>query len=80
MTREEIFDTLSDVVREQLGQTDVVGTALLKEDLGADSLDLVEMIMAIEEKFNIEIADEEVENIKSVDEFVDFIVKKTEVQ
>ena len=46
------------------------------EDLGADSLDLVEIIMSLEEKFNIEITDDEAENITSVDQAVQLIIKK----
>jgi len=45
------------------------------EDLGADSLDVVEMIMALEEKFEIEIPDSEAENIKTVQDVVDYIEK-----
>ena len=46
------------------------------DDLGADSLDLVELIMEMEEKFGVEIADEELEKIRTIQDVVDFIKKK----
>ena len=78
MNREEVIGIVSDIIKEQLGVSDVALDAKLKEDLGADSLDQVEMVMHAEEKFNIEIADEELESITTVNEFVEFVCKKTE--
>lgn len=78
MNREEVTGIVIDTIKEQLGVSDVALDAKLKEDLGADSLDTVEMVMHAEEKFNIEIADEELEGITTVNEFVEFICKKTE--
>jgi acyl carrier protein len=71
-------DTLSRVkkiIAEQLGvdESEVVPTASFVEDLNADSLDLVELIMSLEEAFSMEISDEEAENIKSVQDAVDYI-------
>jgi len=71
-------DTLSRVkkiIAEQLGvdESEVVPTASFVEDLNADSLDLVELIMSLEEAFSVEISDEEAENIKSVQDAVDYI-------
>lgn len=71
-------DTLSRVkkiIAEQLGvdEAEVVPTASFVEDLNADSLDLVELIMSLEEAFGMEISDEEAENIKSVQDAVDYI-------
>jgi acyl carrier protein len=71
-------DTLSRVkkiIAEQLGvdEAEVVPTASFVEDLNADSLDLVELIMSLEEEFGMEISDEEAENIKSVQDAVDYI-------
>ncbi len=71
-------DTLSRVkkiIAEQLGvdESEVVPTASFVEDLNADSLDLVELIMSLEEAFGMEISDEEAENIKTVQDAVDYI-------
>lgn len=63
------------IIVEQLSvaEEDVVPAASFVDDLGADSLDLVEMIMAMEEKFNISIADEEAEKIKTVQDAYNYI-------
>jgi acyl carrier protein len=71
-------DTLSRVkkiIAEQLGvdEAEVVPTASFVEDLNADSLDLVELIMSLEEAFGMEISDDEAENIKSVQDAVEYI-------
>ncbi|MHB8139161.1 MAG: acyl carrier protein [Smithellaceae bacterium] len=60
-----------DVTREQCKLE-----ASFTDDLGADSLDLVELIMEMEEKFGVEIADEELEKIRTIQDVVDFIQKK----
>lgn len=77
-----IFDRLKVIIVEQLGveESDVVPTAKFAEDLGADSLDLVELIMAIEEKFStpekkVEIPDTEAEKILTVQDAIDYIKK-----
>ena len=56
---------------------DISGKAKFIEDLGADSLDIVELVMAMEESFDIDIPDEEAENIRTVDDAVNY-VKKTQ--
>jgi acyl carrier protein len=63
------------IIREQLSvsEEDVVPQASFVDDLGADSLDLVEMIMAMEEAFNISIADEDAEKIKTVQDVINYI-------
>jgi acyl carrier protein len=63
------------IIREQLSvsEEDVVPQASFVDDLGADSLDLVEMIMAMEEAFNISIADEDAEKIKTVQDAIDYV-------
>ncbi len=71
-------DTLSKVTKlivEQLGveESEVVPTASFVEDLNADSLDLVELIMSLEEEFGMEISDEEAEKIVTVQDAVDYI-------
>ena len=67
------------IVVNQLGVDEkaVIGKAKFIEDLGADSLDIVELVMAMEEAFGVDIPDEEAENIRTVDDAVGFI-KKTE--
>jgi acyl carrier protein len=72
---EDIKAKVKQIICEQLSvsEEDVVSEASFVDDLGADSLDLVEMIMAMEEAFNISIADEEAEQIKSVQDAWDFI-------
>lgn len=63
------------IITEHLGSTEaqIVENAHFIDDLGADSLDLVELVMAFEEKFGIEIPEEDVEKIKTVRDAVDYI-------
>lgn len=72
------FEKVKDVVVEQLGVKDqeVKPEASFVEDLGADSLDTVELVMALEEEFGIEIPDEDAEKAKTVGEVVEYIDKK----
>ena len=72
-----IEDRVKNIVAEQLGvdEGDVTPAASFVDDLGADSLDLVELIMAMEEEFDIKIEDEEAEKIKTVQDAIDFINK-----
>ncbi|WP_459886390.1 acyl carrier protein [Caminibacter profundus] len=72
-----MFDQVKEVIVEQLNVSpeEVKPEANFVEDLGADSLDVVEMIMALEERFGIEIPDSEAENIKTVQDVVDYIEK-----
>jgi len=78
MDRTEILEAFKDVLVEQLSvnKEDIKDESKLEEDFGADSLDRVEIIMAIEENFGLEIPDEEAEKIKTVGEAVDYIVSK----
>ena len=64
-----------EIVAEQLERdvNDVTKTASLIEDLGADSLDVVELVMKMEEEFGIEIPDEEAEKIKTVNDVIQYI-------
>jgi acyl carrier protein len=75
-----IEEKVKAIICEQLSvaEEDVVSKASFVDDLGADSLDLVEMIMAMEEAFNISIADEDAEKIKTVQDAIDYI--KTHAQ
>ncbi|UDG80809.1 Acyl carrier protein [Candidatus Hartigia pinicola] len=63
------------IIFEQLGvkEEEVVTTASFVEDLGADSLDTVELVMALEEEFDIEIPDEEAEKITTVQAAIDYV-------
>ena len=65
------------IVAENLGvnMEEVVNSASFVEDLGADSLDTVELVMALEEEFDTEIPDEEAEKITTVQEAIDFVSK-----
>jgi acyl carrier protein len=69
------FEKVRDIIVEQLGveESAVVPEASFIDDLGADSLDIVELIMALEEEFDIEIPDGEAENIKVVSDVVNYI-------
>jgi len=70
-----IFDDVKAVVVEQLNVSadEVKPESKFVEDLGADSLDVVELVMALEEKFDIEIPDDQAEKIKTVQDAVEFI-------
>jgi len=72
-----LFDEVKEVIVEQLNVSpdEVKPEAKFVEDLGADSLDVVEMIMALEEKFELEIPDSEAEKIQTVQDVVDYIEK-----
>ena len=72
---EEIFDKVKEVIVEQLNveEDDVSEDASFIDDLGADSLDIVELVMALEEQFGVSIPDEEAERIKSVGDAVAYI-------
>ena len=75
MADAEVEAKVKDIIVSQLGvEADkVVGTATFVDDLGADSLDTVELIMAIEEEFDCEIPEEEAANISTVQEVIDFV-------
>jgi acyl carrier protein len=64
------------IIAEQLGvdEAQVTSDASFMDDLGADSLDTVELVMALEEEFDIEISDEDAEKIQTVQDAVDYIV------
>jgi acyl carrier protein len=72
---EEIFLKVKDVIVDQLNvdEDEVTLEASFVDDLGADSLDIVELVMALEEQFGISIPDEEAENIKTVGDAVEYI-------
>ena len=75
-----VFDKIKDIIVEQLDveEDSVTMEASITDDLGADSLDVVDLVMSIEESFDVEIPDEEVENIKTVGDIVKYIENKVE--
>lgn len=75
-----IFDKLKDIIVEQLGVEEdaVVLTANIQDDLGADSLDVVDLITTIEDEFDISIPDEAVEEIKTVGDIASYIEKNSD--
>lgn len=72
-----VDDKMIDIIVEQLSvdREKVVPGASFIDDLGADSLDLVELIMAMEEEFDVEIPDEEAEKITTVQNAIDYVAK-----
>ena len=75
MSSEEVFDKVKEIIVEQLGVAEnaVNMEASFIDDLGADSLDIVELIMALEEEFDLEIPDSDAEKVVTVGDVVDYI-------
>ncbi len=73
-----VEDRIKKIIAEQLGveEEEVVPEASFVQDLGADSLDTVELVMALEEEFDIEIPDEEAEKMQKVSQVIDYIKEK----
>ena len=73
-----MFEKIKNIIVEQLGidESKVTPEASFIDDLGADSLDIVELIMAIEEEFEIEVPEEEAENIVTVSDAMNYINSK----
>jgi len=73
-----VEEKVKEIIAKQLGvdQSEVTTEASFVEDLGADSLDTVELVMAFEEAFNIEIPDEDAEKISKVKDAIDYISSK----
>jgi acyl carrier protein len=78
MTRDEIFEQVKSILVETLSvdEDKVTMEARFQEDLETDSLDLVELVMTMEEKFSIKISDEEAAEIKTVSDAVEFVEKR----
>lgn len=75
-----VEDKVKSIIVDQLGVTDdeVTKAASFTDDLGADSLDIVELVMAFEEEFNLEIPDEEAEKISTVANAVEYIAEHSD--
>jgi acyl carrier protein len=73
----EVTQRLKEIIAEQLGisEEEIVPEASFVDDLGADSLDLVELIMALEEQFDTEISDEDAEKIQTVQDAINYIAE-----
>ncbi len=73
--KEQVFDKVRQIIVDQLGvdEEEVTIEASFIDDLGADSLDIVELIMALEEEFGLEIPDDEAEKISTVNDAVEYI-------
>jgi len=78
MSDKSVEEKVKDIIVEQLGVNaeQVVLSAKFIEDLGADSLDTVELVMAFEEEFNVEVPDEDAEKLQSVGDVVTYITEK----
>ena len=78
MAPEDIARKVTGTIADRLGvpDADVQPTSALVEDLGADSLDIVELVMAIEEQFEVEIPDDEVQKLKTVQDAVDYVTAR----
>ena len=70
-----VYEKIRDMVSTQfnLDKEEIIMETDFRKDLGADSIDLVELIMSIEEEFDLEVEDEEIENINTVKDAVDYI-------
>jgi acyl carrier protein len=77
----QVDEKVKQIIVEQLGvdEAEVTSNASFVDDLGADSLDTVELVMAFEEAFDIEIPDEDAEKIRTVQDAVDYISKNAKV-
>ena len=82
MKKEEVLSRLKEIITERLDveEDQIVPEATFVEDLGADSLDIVELIMGIEEEFDIEIPDEDAEKMTSVGEAMNYTLGKIGVE
>lgn len=77
-----VFDKIKELIVEQLGVEEDVVTpeANIQDDLGADSLDVVDLIQTIEDEYDLSIPDEAVEDIKTVNDIVNYVEKNTDAE
>ncbi len=75
---EDIFDKIAEIISEQLGIdiNEITPETSFREDLDADSLDMVELMMSLEEEFDIEISEEEAEKIVTVNDAVEYVKER----
>jgi len=75
-----IFDKVKSIIADQLDveEDKITQNSNIQDDLGADSLDIVDLVMSFEDEFDIEIPDDQVENIKTVGDIVKYIEENTE--
>ena len=73
-----MFEKMKEIIAEQLncGAEDITEATSFKEDLGADSLDLFELVMALEEEYGVEIPAEDLENLTTVGKVMDYLKEK----
>lgn len=73
-----VFDKVKELISEQLDvkADDITEASNIQDDLGSDSLDVVDLVMALEDEFDVEIPEDQVENIKTVGDIVKFIEDK----
>jgi len=76
MTREELFDSIKTMIVDQLGvdESTITEDSSFIDDLNADSLDMVELVMAMEQEFDIEIPDDVAEKVTTVKDAIDYIM------
>jgi len=76
-TVKRIVEKVKQIIKEQLGveEDEITPSASFVDDLGADSLDTVELVMAIEEAFDIEIPDNDAEKMRTVQDLIDYVEK-----
>ena len=75
MTRSEIFDKISQMIKEQMHHEDMEVTeeTSLKDELGVDSIDLIEFVVNLEDEFSIEIPDDDIETIEQLGDMLDYL-------
>jgi acyl carrier protein len=80
-SKKDVVEKVKQIIAEQLGvdEGEVTPSASFVDDLGADSLDQVELVMALEEAFGVEIPDEDAEKIRTVQDAIDYIDKHAKV-
>ena len=78
MEKEEIFSKVVDVLVEQLGveKENVKKDSEIMTDLGADSLDVVDVVQVLEEEFNVKVPNEDIEKLKTVEDITNYIAEK----
>ena len=78
MSKEEILDKVTEIVIDQLGvnKDQATPTASIVDDLAADSMDQIELLMSLEEEFGIAISEEDGEKLKTINDTVDYLISK----